>query len=69
MPLNSQQVHHARTSGERDCDLAVRWGVRVAAVRLARRGETWADHTTPPDTKPRAHKGNWASLNEAEVSP
>jgi hypothetical protein len=62
MGLTFQRVDHIRTSGERDVDLAARWRLSVGTIRDARVGTTWADHPTPPDTKPRAKRGNWGDL-------
>jgi hypothetical protein len=62
MSLTFQRVHIIRTVPEPDPVYARRWRVGVNAIRDARRGKTWADHPTPPDTKPRAKRGNWGDL-------
>jgi hypothetical protein len=64
--LTPNQVHHARVSGESDAALARRWRVTTGCVRDARIGKSHRAHPTPPDTAPRAHRGNWALVSEAE---
>jgi hypothetical protein len=62
VPLNHHRVHLIRTSGKSDAHWSRIWRVHVHTVRRARIGETWVDHETPPDTRPRAHTGNWGDL-------
>lgn len=62
MRLTFRRVRAIRTSGEPDVVYARRWRMTVGAIRDARVGKTWADHPTPPDRKPRAHRGNWGDL-------
>jgi hypothetical protein len=62
MPLNERRVHIIRTSGQPDAYWARIWRVDIKTVRNARIGESWREHETPPDTKPRAHRGNWGDL-------
>lgn len=56
--LNPTRVHLIRTSGKTDAHWARIWRVTTRTVNEARRGLTWANHPTPPDTKPRV-RGNW----------
>lgn len=62
MSLTLQRVHLIRTVPEPDIVYAARWRMTVGSIRHARLGKTWADHPTPPDTKPRAKRGNWGDL-------
>jgi hypothetical protein len=62
MPLNERRVHIIRTSGQPDAYWARIWRVDIKTVRNARIGESWRDHETPPDTKPRAHRGDWGNV-------
>jgi hypothetical protein len=62
MSLTFRRVHILRTVPEPDTVYARRWRVAVKTVRAARVGDTWADHPTPPDKKPRAKRGNWGDL-------
>jgi hypothetical protein len=62
MSLNDRRVHIIRVSGQPDAYWARIWRVHVQTIRMARTGKTWAAHETPPDTKPRAHRGNWGDL-------
>lgn len=59
MSLNEQRVHLIRTSGKPDTYWARIWRVTTRTINEARRGLTWAQHPTPPDTKPRGKRGNW----------
>lgn len=47
------QVHECRTSGLSDAYLGRKWRVDAQTVRDARKGKTYRDHPTPPDTRPR----------------
>jgi hypothetical protein len=60
--LTFQRVHIIRSVPLPDPVYARRWRVSVKTIRHARTGKTWADHPTPPDTKPRAKRGNWGDL-------
>lgn len=62
MALNAKRVELIRTSGKPDTYWARIWRVHVQTIRDARKGITWRDHPTPPDTKPRARMGNWGNL-------
>ncbi len=55
--LTPERVHIARTGGYLDSYLAQLWRVTAATVRGARRGLTWKNHPTPPDTAPRDGTG------------
>jgi hypothetical protein len=60
--LTAPRVHIIRLSGKPDSYWGRLWRVTTQAVRSARIGKTWRDHPTPPDTRPRAHRGNWGDL-------
>jgi hypothetical protein len=62
MRLTHEQVHLIRTAGKTDRHRERLWRISAQSIRNARVGITWADHPTPPDTKPRAHRGNWGDL-------
>lgn len=51
--LTSEAVHHIRTCGLPDRDLAALYGVTETCITQARRGRSWPDHPTPPDRRPR----------------
>jgi hypothetical protein len=56
--LNPTRVHLIRTSGLTDTHWARIWRVHTRTINEARRGLTWADHPTKPDTKPRGKGGS-----------
>lgn len=55
--LTFAHVHQIRTTRLTDRWWSDRLRVRVATVRMARRGETHRDHPTPPDIAPRDQTG------------
>lgn len=57
--LTPDRVHLIRVSGLTDAYWARTFGVRRQTVRLARIGETFADHPTPPDLRPRLSPGRF----------
>jgi len=59
MSLNPKRVELIRTSNKPDTYWSRIWRVHVQTIRRARTGETYKDHPTPPDTAPRAKRGNW----------
>lgn len=59
--LTDERVHLIRTAGKTDRHYASLWRLTIGSIRDARVGNTWRDHPTPPDTKPRGHLGNWES--------
>jgi hypothetical protein len=62
LSLTFKRVHEIRTVALPDPVYARRWRLDVQTVRNARTGKTWPEHPTPPDTAPRARKGNWGDL-------
>jgi hypothetical protein len=57
--LNAKRVELIRTSGLTDTHWARIWRVHTRTINEARRGLTWADHPTPPDTKSRVKRTDW----------
>jgi hypothetical protein len=57
MSLTDAQVTAIRTSGLTDRWWSDKLRIRVATVRMARRGETHKNHPTPPDIAPRDQTG------------
>lgn len=57
MPLNSAQVRTIRTANLPDTHFATLYKVTRGTVRAARIGDTWANHSTPPDVAPREKRG------------
>lgn len=57
--LTAAEVHLIRTNGKTDSENARRLKRTVGTIRDARVGNTWRDHPTPPDNKPRGARGNW----------
>jgi len=51
--LTFERVHEIRTSGLTDRHYARLWRMTDGAIRDARVGRTWPNHTTPADTAPR----------------
>jgi hypothetical protein len=60
--LTAEQVHAIRTEGRTDIYFATKYRTTVGTIRYARIGKSWANHPTPPDTKPRMKVGNWDGL-------
>jgi len=63
MSLTHERVHILRTANLPDRHWARIWRMTDGGIRDARVGETWRDHPTPPDTKPRVKPGNWGDLS------
>jgi hypothetical protein len=55
--LNDEQVHWIRTSGLTDAHMARTLGIGYVTVHNARRGITFKEHPTPPDTTHRKPGG------------
>ena len=55
--LTPERVHLIRTSGYTDSHWARVWRLQDGTVRDARRGTTWKNHSTPPDSAPRDQTG------------
>lgn len=51
--LTADRVHILRTAGKPDSYFARIWRMTTGAIRDARVGRTWPNHTTPADTAPR----------------
>lgn len=66
--LNSERITLIRTAGKTDTYWSRLWRIPRAQIRLARIGETFADHPVPPDTRPRNSGGRYASI-EARIRP
>ena len=74
--LTFEAVHHIRTCGLPDRDLATLYGVTETCVIQARRGRTWPDHPTPPDRRLRKFGSlqytgiDWATVpHQTEIVP
>lgn len=59
--LTFEQVHHIRTAGLPDWELAKLYGVCPDSIGNARRGRTYKDHTTPPAPVGRSGRGRYAT--------
>lgn len=57
--LTHDRVHMIRTAGKTDRHFERLWRISARSIRDARRGVTWKDHPTTPDTTPRVALGNW----------
>jgi hypothetical protein len=57
--LTDERVHTLRTANLPDRHFERLWHIHAQTVRRARIGQTWRDHPTPPDIKPRVSQGNW----------
>lgn len=64
--LTAEQVHEIRTSGLTDAAMARKLGCSYVAVNSARRGISWKDHPTPPDTGLR--KGGGRNCGDRAVA-
>lgn len=62
MKLTHDRVHIIRTAGKSDRHFERLWRIGAQAIRDARVGNTWKDHPTPVDDKPRVHAGSWGDL-------
>lgn len=68
--LTFEAVHHIRTCGLPDSDLAQLYGVTATCVTQARRGKTWPDHPTAPDRFPRSFGSlPWISKEALDRAP
>lgn len=63
MSLTADRVHRIRTEGRTDRYWERLYRVSAKTIGAARRGDTWCDHPTPPDNKPRVKLGNWGADN------
>lgn len=64
--LTHDRVHIIRTADKPDRHFERLWRIHARVIRRARIGETWRDHPTPVDDKPRVNprgsRGNWGGL-------
>lgn len=60
--LTPERVTLIRSSGLPDTHWARIWRVSAQTIGAARRGETWRENPTPPDTKPRVKLGYWENV-------
>jgi len=68
VPLTHERVHILRTSRWSDAYYARLWGVRPTTVSFARRGLSWRDHPTPPDTAPRVSGGRYCGVRAYSIT-
>lgn len=61
--LTDEAVHRVRTAGMTDAYFARLYHVSTQAVRLARIGETFKEHPTPPDLRERMSPGRHSTLD------
>jgi len=65
--LTPRRVELIRTSGFTDAYWARLWRKPRGQIRKARIGETYVDHPTPPDTRPRDPTGRRKAVKHAAI--